>query len=172
MSAGELKRELTKRELGIFLFALFALIAGFLKACVYTSARSIQELTTEIEKLRNDEQKLIVESPATPSEKNKAIAREASPDDVRRLTDLILNPAQLVGLKMTKSNFSNPIDPDGKYRQEADLSFSGELETLMSYINYIESLWPPFMIDQLTILAQDDNTELTLDIKGASYAKK
>lgn len=175
LSSIDLSQRPNRREKLIFFISLVIFVAGFFKTCWTPSRSSIAELEEQIVYMENQKVQLSQDGVVNADTPSSSISHDtlkfaSSMDDFNQFTKLASQPLLLKGVELKESHFSD-IEVEGKiHRQEIKFTLKGSFRAVGNYINEIEKLTPPFVIESFSLQGGDNKLgKVTIDLVGSVY---
>ncbi len=177
----DLNQKPNRRERTIFILLLAALCLGFVRSCLLASHHAISSIRQQLESTSEERRQLIAApntaeaSPAMQSDLvEKATInskRFGSRQDVVDAVHFLTQPLQLRGVKIIKSKFADLREEGSLIYREADLTLSGSFAAIGAYIETLEALPAPLIIETLSINS-DPSSRITAEIQGRFYGQQ
>lgn len=153
--------------LGVFLL-------GFLKACWFPSRAAIEELRGELEKVgqehRISAQLKPVQGAAPVATPTATMTGAGTIPDVQSAIEKLSQPLLLKGVALTSLKSSDLEREGNMVRQKVELQLTGNFYSVAEYLEALEALPAPLVIEDFAIAVNDDKTSRVLaTIKGSFY---
>lgn len=151
----DLKQKLNKRETLIFFGTILVAVLGFYKSCIVPGIQEISETKQKIELLAEERTQLIAQinaekekQIAIPTQKQLVGALESANRSINAIArPMYLDGIIIQGISLTEvQNKDNPF-----YMKRVTLTVSGSFSAIGRYIEYLESLPTPLVIDTISI---------------------
>lgn len=164
------------RERIMFFAAMAVFLLGFLKACWFPSRSAISELREEIEKLGQEKKVAaqLIPAGSTPGAavvpQGDALTGAGSIQDVQSAIENIAQPLLLKGVKLMGVKSADLEREGNMVRQKVDLQLAGSFYSVAEYLEAVETLPAPLVIEDFSITLNDDKSgRVNATIKGSFY---
>lgn len=164
------------RERIMFFAAMAVFFLGFLKACWFPSRSAIADLHDEIDKLHQEKKVAMQLRPdiaapgGAPIAASPVLTGAGSIKDVQSAIKNISQPLVLKGVKLLGVKVEE-LERDGNVvRQKVEMQLSGSFYSVAEYLEVVETLPAPLVIEDFSISLNDDKSgRVTTMIKGSFY---
>lgn len=164
------------RERIMFLVAMALGLLGFFRACWAPGHETMSEIQDQMNKVKQ-EQKVAaqlgsakVSSPETPASKVGALSGAGSIQDVQQAIDDIAQPLLLKGVQLVEVNATELERESNVVRQKVTLKLVGSFYAVAEYLEAVENMPAPLIIEDFSITSNDDKSgKVTTIIKGNFY---
>jgi Tfp pilus assembly protein PilO len=163
------------RERVIFFAALFVFFLGFMKACWLPSREAISELKGELQKAEQElgtvrHLQASPEAGSSQAPQPASLSGVGSLKDVRSAITTISQPFLLRGVKMTGVQASDLEHEGSLVSQKVELNLSGSFYSMAEYLEAIESLSAPIIIEDFSLTLNDVKLgRVSAIVKGRFY---
>ena len=182
-SAVDLRQKPNQREKIIFAAALLIFSFGFLKSCWAPSRQSIAAVKDqlknmetqkeELAKMTNLPEALQKTNAAAPNLLQKSPSGVGSMKDVENALHSLSQPMMLKGVELTGIKFTDLVREGPLARQKVELELAGSFTNVGRYVDSIESLATPFIIEEFSMMVKDEkSSRVATEIKGSFYGKE
>ncbi len=166
------------RERVMFFAALAVFFLGFLKACWFPSRSALSDLHEEIAKVHQETRVASQLRPATqatvgaPASVGGVPTAVGSIQDVQSAIDTVAQPLLLKGVKLLGVKIQD-LERDGNMvRQKVEMQLAGSFYSVAEYLEAVEGLKAPFVIEDFSISLNDDKSgKVTATVKGGFYGQ-
>ncbi|PIR21193.1 MAG: hypothetical protein COV45_00165 [Deltaproteobacteria bacterium CG11_big_fil_rev_8_21_14_0_20_47_16] len=165
------------RERTMFFAAMIVFFLGFLKACWFPSRSALSDLKEELHKLEQ-EKSVSIHLQATPQAgatipqipQSGSTAGIGSLKDVQSAIGTISQPLLLRGVKIQEVKTTDLEHEGNIVSQNVELQLVGSFYSMAEYLESLESLPAPLVIEDFSLALNDDRSGKVLaDIKGRFY---
>jgi hypothetical protein len=179
----DLKKKLNKRETVIFGATLVMWCFGVFNLFVKPNNQAIADAQQEIIKLEEERKQLAPPKDAKKkvsrvrvASKNKALIKRQWIGDrevIEKSIDELAQPIHLSGVKVINSQISDFKTEKAVTKKSAVLMLSGNFTAVGRYIEYLENLPVPLVIETISIVVDTNNSNnVVANIDGGFYASK
>jgi len=165
----DLKQSPNKREKIIFWATLAILMFGFFKACVITSEEALGSVKQKIESLEIEKKQLLTKKP----NQNNILGSKifvGNKNSLKNIEKKQFGSIHKLGIAIQESGFSKIEDHGGIQKKGAYLVAQGSLSSLMAYLEYLENLKTPFIVEEIALNPMSDSIQtLRLELNGGYY---
>ncbi len=171
-----LKKTLNQRETIMLLATLLVGFIGYYKSCampvqekLFRAREAIVAQTGERERLMRQISSKKLESPIKEEKERQWLAQRSS---IEPSIQALVNPIHLLGVRIKDfSSSESKAKEDPFPKRKISLVASGDMAHLGRYIEYIENLEAPLVIEALAIVPDGNKPgEQILKIEGGFYA--
>ena len=169
----------TARERIYFPVIVAIICIGFLKACVVPSYQAIGTLQEKIALLEQEERLLtrtVGERVQGGEVKGETLLRGnvvGHVDDLKNILKQISKSNFRRGVDITKIDLPDWEIDQGLIRQGLDLQLEGSYFATLQYVERLETLHPPFVIEHFSLVSGGDNVNrLSVTLNGSFYAEE
>lgn len=166
------------RERIMFMAAMAVFLLGFLKACWFPSRSAIAELHGQLEKV--SQEKHVAAQLAPPSGTPPPAGVSPPPSarmggagriqDVQSALERLSQPLLLKGVNLMSLKSSDLEREGTTVRKKVELQLSGNFYSVAEYLESLESLPAPLVIEDFAIALNDDKSgRVTALVKGSFY---
>ncbi len=161
------------RERIMFFAAMGVFLFGFFKTLWFPSHASIDELRDELEKLTQEQKvaaQLLSSGPTLVSPKLAPLSGAGTIKDVQAAVQRISQPLLLKGVILTSMKASELEREGNMVREKMELQLSGNFYSIAEYLEALEALPAPLVIEDFAITLNDDKSgKVVATIKGSFY---
>lgn len=158
----------------MFFAAMGVFLLGFLKACWFPSREAISLIHEELDKV-TQEQKLSAQLQPTHGEtsvvvKPVTMLGAGSISDVQSAIEKLSQPLLLKGVNLSSMKASDLEREGNMVREKVELQLTGNFYSVAEYLEALETLPAPLVIEDFAIALNDDKSGKVLaTIKGSFY---
>lgn len=171
----DLKQKLNSREMVIFMVTIFAVFLGIYKLWLGPNRQAIIDAKQQIQTMEAERSQLVLQLSLQKEKKLQEIKSKqwvGSPTAINQSIDALVHPINLRGVKVLSMQLSeSQKELDMFMKNSVTLTLSGNFPALGHYIEYLENLPVPLLIESISIAT--DGRELSgviIKIQGGLYA--
>lgn len=166
------------RERIMFLTVLVVGCLGFFRACWAPSHAAMVELHAEIEKINQEKKVAAKLLPAnippskamTPTRTAGTLDGAGSIRDVQQAIDTVAQPLLLKGVQLAEIKVAELEREGNVVRQKLEMKLLGSFYAVAEYLEAIENLSAPLIIEDFSIDSNDDKSgKVKTMVKGSFY---
>lgn len=167
LSQFDFSQKLNQRETLIFIATLLIASLGFFRACVTPNQKVIADANEQIQKLE-------IERSQLGGKKSQVVQFKqwiGTPTLVDQSIDSLAKPLHLRGVQVVSLELGDSSKKDEAFTKKTVLlTLSGNFISVGAYIEYLENLPLPLMIESLSVAPDGSNpSRVTSKIQGGFY---